>query len=143
MICYSCQKDLPAGVAVCPNCGQAVYCFGDGKAPSVGRVLNGCLMGAPSPKDYVATPRETNLPRRVDLRPDCPPVEDQGQLSSCTSNAACGAWEYQRRKSGQGRNGMSRLFVYFNARRLRNEERDDSGAEIPEVMAALLAYGTP
>src|SRR2546423_11808295 len=36
------------------------------------------------------------LPPRVDLRAKCPPVYDQGQLRSCTSNAIGGAIEFDQ-----------------------------------------------
>ena len=38
------------------------------------------------------------LPPRVDLRPMCSPVEDQGQLGSCTGNALAGALEFLEKK---------------------------------------------
>ena len=34
------------------------------------------------------------LPPMVDLRVQCPPVYDQGQLGSCTANAIGGAFEF-------------------------------------------------
>ena len=48
----------------------------------------------PDHRDLVyATPHPVALalPPSVDLRPKCPPVYDQGQLSSCTANAIAGA----------------------------------------------------
>lgn len=105
--------------------------------------IDGCLFGKPSPKDYRAIPQLASPPRKVDLRPSCSPIEDQGQLGSCTANAAIGALEYHQRKRGQPAVDLSRLFVYFNARRLGGRTNDDSGAEIAEAMAALLAYGAP
>jgi hypothetical protein len=38
------------------------------------------------------------LPPAVDLRPNCPPVYDQGQLGSCTANAIGGAIEFDQIK---------------------------------------------
>jgi hypothetical protein len=35
------------------------------------------------------------------------------------------------------------MFVYFNARRMTGNERQDVGTTIPKGMAALLAYGAP
>ena len=34
------------------------------------------------------------LPSSIDLRAQCPPVEDQGQLGSCTANALAGGLEF-------------------------------------------------
>lgn len=144
MICFGCTQTIPPGAATCPNCGQAAYTILTGAKPSAGRRIDGCLFGAPSVKDYRAVPRMAGgLPRQVDLRAHCSPIEDQGQIASCTANAACGALEYQQKKLGQPMVNMSRMFVYYNARRLRNAIDQDTGAFIAEAMAALLAYGAP
>jgi hypothetical protein len=67
-------------------------------------------------------------------------VEDQGHIGSCTANAIVGAVEFKRRKTGR-QEDLSRLFVYYNARRLGGMEREDRGATIAHGMAGLLAYG--
>src|SRR5215475_14032113 len=41
------------------------------------------------------------LPESVDLRPDCPPVYDQGQLGSCTANAIGAALQFDQMKQKQ------------------------------------------
>ena len=143
MICHQCWKEIPAGAARCPACGAAAQPALRAAGASSGRRLDGCKFESASPRDYRATPYGGALPRQVDLRPPCSPVEDQGPLGSCAANAACGALEYQLKKSGRFAGPMSRLFVYFNARRLRGSPGEDSGVSISEVMAALLAYGAP
>ena len=55
----------------------------------------------PDVRDHMyAAPMETTkaLPAKVDLRPHCPPVYDQGQLGSCTGNAIAGAVQFEREK---------------------------------------------
>ncbi len=44
-----------------------------------------------------------SLPTAVDLRPQCPPVYDQGQLGSCTA----GAIQFDQRKSAPVISGSS------------------------------------
>src|SRR5947208_2064002 len=39
------------------------------------------------------------LSTREDLRPWCSPVEDQGQLGSCTAHAGIGLYEYYERRA--------------------------------------------
>src|SRR5438067_6310021 len=38
------------------------------------------------------------LPSKIDLRDQCPPVYDQGELGSCTANAIGGAIEFDQIK---------------------------------------------
>jgi hypothetical protein len=54
-----------------------------------------------------------------------------------------GALEYQHRRAGKPGVDLSRMFVYYNARRMRGTAGYDSGLSIGEGMAAFLAYGTP
>ena len=68
-------------------------------------------------KLHLAKPSAAPL-ATVDLRAYCSPIEDQGQLGSCTANAAVGIVEYfQRRAFGAYVDG-SRLFVYKATRNL-------------------------
>ena len=41
------------------------------------------------------------LPAAVDLRSNCPPIYDQGQLGSCTGNGIAAAIEFDQRKQGK------------------------------------------
>jgi hypothetical protein len=77
----------------------------------------------------------------IDLRPLCSPVEDQGHVGSCTANAIVGALEYLQIASGGPSTDLSRLFVYYNARRFSDREGDDCGASMAHAMASLLAFG--
>ncbi len=142
MHCYKCRKELPDKAKACPSCGQPVYTTMNSPAASHGRRLDGCLAEAPSVKDYTAVPNVSSLPPRADLRPGCSPVENQGQVGSCTANAIVGAVEFKRWKQGR-QEDLSRLFVYFNARKLSGTETQDCGARIAHGMAAFLAHGAP
>jgi C1A family cysteine protease len=81
-------------------------------------------------------------PAKVDLRQWCSPIEDQGQLGSCTANAAVGIVEYfERRAKGKHIEG-SRLFVYKTTRNLIGVT-GDTGAWLRNAMAALVICGVP
>ena len=56
------------------------------------------------------------LPSKVDLRPECPPVYDQGQLGSCTANAIGAAHAFAQLHEFKKDFMPSRLFIYFNER---------------------------
>ncbi len=103
--------------------------------------LQGCLFE----KTPVAAPMLTaptgSVPEHVDLRPLCSPVEDQLTTNSCTANAIVGALEYHQRRAKMKTTDMSRLFVYYNARKISDTEGEDSGSFIHHVMASVLAHG--
>jgi C1A family cysteine protease len=81
------------------------------------------------------------LPPKVDLRPFCPPVEDQGNLGSCTANALVGAMEFLELKMGRPHVDLSRLFVYYNERVLEHSINYDAGAQIRDGIKTLAAQG--
>jgi hypothetical protein len=63
----------------------------------------GWLPDLPDHRDFfysAIAPRLTTLPRKIDMRSKCSPVEDQGQLGSCTANALVGALEFLELKDG-------------------------------------------
>jgi C1A family cysteine protease len=82
------------------------------------------------------------LPAKVDLRPRCPPVYDQGQIGSCTANAIAGAIEFERRKAAQ-KPGFtpSRLFIYYNERSMEGSTGNDAGAQIRDGIKSVNKQG--
>ena len=143
MTCTNCHNPLPPTGGRCPRCGRVVYVRPGQPGATTPIRLDGCRREAPSPTDYRAVPRVRALPPIVDLRPDCPAVEAQGALGSCTANAIVGAFEFRQRKATGRMRDLSRLFVYYNARKMAGWEHEDSGATIGQGMAALLAFGAP
>ncbi len=103
--------------------------------------LDGCDFGDVSPNDYRLEFGDQSLPVKVDLREHCTPVENQGQIGSCTANACVGALEHAYTKRDGHSPELSRLFVYYNTRRLKGTTGQDSGAMINEAMAAVMAFG--
>ncbi|MDY0743913.1 C1 family peptidase [Paucibacter sp. R3-3] len=85
---------------------------------------------------------QANLPPKVDLRPLCPPVVDQGQLGSCTANAIGNAHRFDQIKQGAPKNFMpSRLFIYYNERAMEGTVNSDSGAQIRDGIKSIAKLG--
>ncbi|MBM3133039.1 MAG: cysteine protease [Chloroflexi bacterium] len=81
-------------------------------------------------------------PAAVDLREWCSPIEDQGELGSCTANAGLGLLEYyERRAFGKHLDG-SRLFLYKVTRNLLGW-MGDQGAYLRDTMKAMVLFGVP
>jgi C1A family cysteine protease len=83
------------------------------------------------------------LPAKVDLRAQCPPVYDQGQLGSCTANAIAGAMQFDEDKTGKFAPVPSRLFIYFNERVIEGTVSSDSGAQIRDGIKSVAKQGAP
>jgi len=79
----------------------------------------------------------TPLPSSVDLRPECPPIVNQGQLGSCTANALAGALGFLEVKDGLAVQPFSRLYIYYNERVIEGTVSSDSGAQIRDGMKTL------
>ena len=87
-----------------------------------------------------------SLPLEVDLRTSgyMPPIYDQGQLGSCTANAAARLVELDEAKQGLGDvSTPSRLFIYYYERVLEGTVSEDSGAELRDAAKVLANLGVP
>lgn len=81
-------------------------------------------------------------PVTVDLRVFCSPVEDQGNLGSCTAHAGIGLVEYYERRAFGRHIDASRLFLYKVTRNLLNWV-GDTGAYLRSTMGAMVLFGLP
>ena len=86
-------------------------------------------------------PAGAALPLKADLRPNCPPVYDQGQLGSCTANALAAAIEFDRMKQGVHQFTPSRLFIYYNERVIEHTVTMDNGAQIRDGIKSVAKQG--
>jgi C1A family cysteine protease len=76
------------------------------------------------------------IPSIVDLRSKMPPVYDQGNLGSCTANALCAAYQYLKPSLYP-----SRLFLYYNERKIECDIPDDAGAFLSDGVLSLVQTG--
>jgi C1A family cysteine protease len=93
---------------------------------------------------YAARVEAAALPTKVDLRPECPPVYDQGELGSCTGNGWAGAVQFLRIKQKLADTTTpSRLFIYYNERVDDNDVAQDAGAAISDGAEVVTKIGCP
>jgi C1A family cysteine protease len=82
------------------------------------------------------------VPLKADLRGQCPPVYDQGQLGSCTANAIAGAIQFEQMKQKAAQIFIpSRLFIYYNERAMEHTIASDSGAQIRDGIKSVGKQG--
>lgn len=104
----------------------------------------GWIPDLPDQRDYLFGERRrlpVHLPEAVDLRKTCSPVENQGQLGSCTANALAGALEFLEIKDSVPFKDLSRLFIYYNERVVEHTVKTDSGAMLRDGIKSLAAHG--
>jgi C1A family cysteine protease len=91
---------------------------------------------------HTMRPVHQSLPSSVDLRQWCSPIEEQGNLGSCTAHAGVGLVEYFERRANGKHIDASRLFLYKITRNLAHL-KGDSGAYLRSTMGALVLFGVP
>jgi C1A family cysteine protease len=85
----------------------------------------------------------TSIPPSIDLRAECPPVYDQGELGSCTANAVAGALEFDLMRQKLLSFTPSRLFIYYNERSIENTTNEDAGASTRDSIKSVVQWGAP
>lgn len=111
----------------------------------------GWLPDLPDNRDIQWKPPKTRrlaaqrLPTKKDLRllPYEPLPYDQDYLGSCTGNGVAGAFEFVNRKQGLADYIPSRLFIYYEERRIINSIPYDSGAFIRDGLKVVNKLGAP
>ena len=90
-----------------------------------------------APPDIIAKPV------KYDLRLLTGPIEiyNQGGLGSCTANAIAGAYKIMSIIKYRKSTAISRLFVYYNERKIINQINVDSGAFIKDGFTSMQTQG--
>lgn len=109
--------------------------------PFISCNLKRCFCTTSSIRVPVPTQVLTALPSRVDLRPQCPPVNDQDQLGSATSNAIAAAIQFDLMKQHLQDFIPSRLFIYYYQRVMEGTTDSDSGAQIRDGIKSVAIQG--
>lgn len=120
----------------------------------------GWLPDLPDARDWLAFPSKsavhsTAMPVSVDLRSDHQfTVHDQGNAGSCVAQAIASAIEYEQHRRPDDPNvsdfleqdrkfPVSRLFLYYEARRPIGLLHEDSGCHIRDAMRVAHNIGVP
>jgi len=77
------------------------------------------------------------VPSMVDLRNKFPEIFAQGDVGSCTANALVAIYMF----SGDPREMLSRLFLYYNERELDGTVNSDEGSTLSSGIKALEKFG--
>jgi len=104
----------------------------------------GWIPNLPDQRDllYIRRRQLRELPAAVDLRANCPPVYDQGDLGSCTANAIAAAVDFERMKQKLFVLAPpSRLFIYYNERALEGTTASDAGASLRDGFKTIATQG--
>ena len=99
------------------------------------------------PRDYKykdIKPTIDVLPDNVDLRKYCSKVEDQGAIGSCVAQALVGNMEMLQNPEADPNFKyweVSRMFIYYNARKLEGTEKFDKGCMIRDAVKSMVDKG--
>ncbi len=133
----ACRRGRPArGSALPGKVGESL----------MGRVVSryGWVPDLPDARDHMYSASRLGLvnpPSSVDLRPQLPPVYDQGKIGSCTANAIAAAVEFELLRQELTDFMPSRLFVYYNERAAEGHVDFDSGAQIRDGIKSVATLG--
>ncbi len=98
----------------------------------------------PDHRDFSYSPSTESLeklPSKIDLREQCTPVYDQGNLQSCTANSIAAAIEFERHKQKLPPLMPSRLFIYYCVREIEGSVDTDNGAQIRNGIKSVATQG--
>jgi C1A family cysteine protease len=93
-------------------------------------------------KSKALKPPKAGLKKSEDLTRWCSPIEDQGDIGSCTANAGVALIEYYQRRAFEEHLDASRLFLYKVTRSLLHWT-GDTGAWLRTTMKAMVLFGVP
>jgi C1A family cysteine protease len=82
-----------------------------------------------------------NLPPKVNLQGQLPPVYAQGLIGSCTAQTVCAAFHFCQMKQKLYNFAPSRLFTYYTTRDIEGTTHEDSGAMLRDAIKSINKFG--
>lgn len=92
----------------------------------------------PFDDDYKA---HENTQVKVDLRHYFTPVKNQGSMGACSAFAMVGIYEYILKRDGDGESDLSEYFVYYNVRKRKGKEHEDTGSSMHDIIVTMGSEG--
>lgn len=105
------------------------------------KLLSRWVPDLPDNRDFKYKRGVKKLPLKVDLRKVCSAIEDQGELGSCTGHAISSGIESEIVINKFRNIQISRLFIYFQERKIEGTISSDAGASIRDGVKACATIG--
>lgn len=116
----------------------------NGSFPTLRKPKYGWVPDLPDQRDFLYAsyaPPSEKMPDHINLCEQCSPIEDQGQLGSCTAQALAGNLEFLKLRQLKKILDLSRLFIYYNERVISHTVEIDSGASLRDGIKTLVKLG--
>jgi C1A family cysteine protease len=98
----------------------------------------------PDERDYFyKVVKPVKLPASVDLRPGISKTFDQGALGSCVAHGVGSLDKFVKEKQNHRPFDPSRLFIYYEGRKLEGTIDEDSGLYVRDGMKVINKMGAP
>jgi C1A family cysteine protease len=106
------------------------------------RPLYGVIRDPVDRRDARYSPKAVakKLPARIDLRPYCPRVHEQGHPRTCTAHAVAGAFQFEERRLRLKDFSPSRLFIFYNTIALMHAKHRN-GANLRAALKSVARHG--
>ena len=108
----------------------------------------GWLKELPDFRDFLGLPErvlallaDKSPPKKVDMRDQCSAIHDQGNIGSCVAQSVVSAVEFLDRKIDGSYSDMSRLMLYYEARKMIGTVNSDSGCYIRDGIKLINNLG--
>lgn len=96
-------------------------------------------------RDHVYSPDRRQLraplPPHVDLRSNCPRVQNQGSIGTCTAHVLAAGYAYEQRVQKKRVITPSRLFIYYNERALTHQRGLNCVVRLRDAIKAVAKRG--
>ena len=102
----------------------------------------GWIRDPPDHRDHIKILNNQSSLKEVDLRNNMPGIYDQKEIGSCVASAVAAAYEYNKIILDENHIFIpSKLFIYYNTRKIEKRINYDSGATIRNTIKSLNKYG--